>query len=82
MFKAKKSLLSVAVIASTLGLTACGGSSNDSTPPAPPANRQILLYPPVMFQRMLQALQSARYQLPTLTHQIPLLMLLTTTVLK
>ena len=38
MFKAKKSLLSVAVIASTLGLTACGGSSNDSTPPAPPAN--------------------------------------------
>jgi hypothetical protein len=38
MFKAKKSLLSVAVIASTLGLTACGGSSSDSTPPAPQAN--------------------------------------------
>jgi hypothetical protein len=42
MFKTKKSLLSVAVIASTLGLTACGGSSNDSSPtptPTPSVNR-------------------------------------------
>ncbi|AGH46703.1 DUF4856 domain-containing protein [Paraglaciecola psychrophila] len=42
MFKTKKSLLSVAVIASTLGLTACGGSSNDSLPtptPTPSVNR-------------------------------------------
>ena len=32
MFKSKKSLLSVAIVAATLGLTACGGSSSDSTP--------------------------------------------------
>jgi hypothetical protein len=32
MFKSKKSLLSVAIVAATFGLTACGGSSSDSTP--------------------------------------------------
>ena len=34
MYKAKKSLLSVAIVAVTFGLAACGGSSNDSTPTA------------------------------------------------
>ncbi|MBL4632008.1 MAG: DUF4856 domain-containing protein, partial [Paraglaciecola sp.] len=32
MFIAKKSLLSVAIVASMLGLTACGGSSSDPEP--------------------------------------------------
>jgi hypothetical protein len=40
MFKSKKNLLSIAIVAATFGLTACGGSSSDSTPtpPAPPVN--------------------------------------------
>lgn len=40
MFTAKKSLLSVAIIAATFGLTACGGSSSSSTPDPviPPTN--------------------------------------------
>lgn len=37
MFKTNKSLLSVAVITATLGLTACGGSSSDPAP-TPPVN--------------------------------------------
>ena len=36
MFKTKKNLLSVAIVAATFGLTACGGSSSDSPPPPPP----------------------------------------------
>ena len=41
MFKSKKSLLSVAIVAATFGLTACGGSSSDPAPtpaPAPAVN--------------------------------------------
>jgi hypothetical protein len=39
MFKSKKSLLSIVIAAATFGLTACGGSSSDPTPPpAPPVN--------------------------------------------
>lgn len=36
MFKTKKNLLSVAIVAATFGLTACGGSSSD--PEQPPVN--------------------------------------------
>jgi hypothetical protein len=41
MFKTNKSLLSVAIVAATFGLTACGGSSSDPTPapePTPAVN--------------------------------------------
>ena len=39
MLKTKKSLLSVAVVAAAFGLTACGGSSSDTTPtPTPSVN--------------------------------------------
>jgi hypothetical protein len=39
MFKTKKNLLSIAILAGSFGLTACGGSSSDSAPtPTPPAN--------------------------------------------
>ena len=39
MFKTKKSLLSIAILAGSFGLTACGGSSSDPAPtPTPPAN--------------------------------------------
>ena len=41
MFKSKKRLLSIAIVAATFGLTGCGGSSSDSTPtptPTPSVN--------------------------------------------
>ena len=40
MLKTKKNLLSVAIVAATFGLTACGGSSSDPVqpPPPPPVN--------------------------------------------
>jgi hypothetical protein len=39
MFKTKKNLLSVAIVAATFGLSACGGSSSDPAPiPTPPVN--------------------------------------------
>ena len=36
MFKTKKSLLSIAIVTVTFGLTACGGSSSDSAPTSTP----------------------------------------------